>query len=91
MVEVSTQCSEGSHSFPNKTRHSVVHGCIEHRLGSTLDCIDGVRCMDNNRENTSHQRNRVRSHTQSHAPLAAEAYGSDSPGCVRHLLYSVLH
>ncbi|KAK2161927.1 hypothetical protein NP493_1552g00011 [Ridgeia piscesae] len=40
-----------------KTRHPVVHRCIEHRLGSTLECIDGVRCMDNN--NT-----RVRSHTQ---------------------------
>ena len=46
--------------------------------------------MDNNRENTS-QRTRVRSHTQSHAPLAAEAYGSDSPGCVRKLHCSVLH
>ena len=46
--------------------------------------------MDNNRENTPHQRTRVRSHTQSHAPLAAEAYGSDSPGCVRQL-YNVLH
>ena len=47
--------------------------------------------MDNNRENTSHQRTRVRSYTQSHAPLAAEAYGSDSPGCVRQLHCSVLH
>ena len=88
MVEVSTQCFEGS---SGRTRHSVVHGCIEHRLGSTLECIDGVRCMDNNRENTSHQRTRVRSHTQSHAPLAAEAYMSDSPGCVRKLHCSVLH
>ena len=47
--------------------------------------------MDNNQENTSHQRTRVRSHTQSHAPLAAEAYGSDSPGCIRQLHCSVLH
>ena len=91
MVEVSTQCSEGSPSYPDRTRHSVVHGCIEHRLGSTLECIDGVRCMDNNRENTSHQCTRVRSHTQSHAPLAAEAYGSGSPGCFRQLHCSVLH
>ena len=60
-------------------------------MGSTLECIDGVRCIDNNRENTSHQRTRVRSHTQSHAPLAAEACGSDSPGCVRKLHCSVLH
>ena len=91
MVEVSTQCSEGSPSYTDRTRHSVVHGCIEHRQGSTLECIYGVRCMDNNRENTSHQRTRVRSHTQSHASLAAEAYGSDSPGCVRQLHCSVLH
>ena len=56
-----------------------------------MECIDGVRCMDNNRENTSHQCTRVRSHTQSNAPLAAEAYGSDSPGCVRKLHCSVLH
>ena len=47
--------------------------------------------MDNNGENTSHQRTRVRSHTQSHAPLTAETYGSDSPGCVRQLHCSVLH
>ena len=70
---------------------SVIHRCIEHRLGSTLECINRVRFMDNNRENTPHQRTRVRSHTQSHAPLAAEAYGSDSPGCVRQLHCSVLH
>ena len=44
-----------------------------------------ILCMNNNRENTPHQRTRVRSYTQSHAPLAAEAYGSDSPGCVRQL------
>ena len=81
----SAQCSEGSPSYPDRTRHSVVHGCIGHWLGSTLECIDGVQCMDNNQENTSHQRTRVRSHTQSHAPLAAKAYGSDSPGCVRQL------
>ena len=56
-----------------------------------MECIDGVRCMDNNQENTSHQHTRVRSHTQSHAPLAAEAYVSDSPGCVRQLHCSVLH
>ena len=37
---LSTQCSEGSPSYPDRTRHSVVHGCIEHRLGSTLECID---------------------------------------------------
>ena len=65
----------------------IVHGFIEHRLGSTLECIDGVRCMDNNRENTSHQRTQVRSHTQSHAPLAAEDYGSDNPGCVSSVLH----
>ena len=59
-------------------------------LGSTLECINGVRCMYNNRENTSHQRTRVTSHTQSHAPLAAEVCGSDSPGCVRQLHFSVL-
>ena len=47
--------------LPRQTRHSVVHGCIEHRLGSTLECIDSVRYMDNNRENTSHRRTRVRS------------------------------
>ena len=57
-------------------------GCFEHRLGTTLECIDGVQCMDNNRENTSHQHARFGSHTQSHAPLAVEAYGPDSPGCV---------
>ena len=91
MAEVSTQCSEGSPSYPDRTRHSVVHGCIEHWLESTLECIDGVRCMDNNRDNTSHQRTRVRTHTQSQAPLAVEAYGSDSPGCVRQLHCSVLH
>ena len=91
MVEVSTQCSEGSPSYPNRIRHSVVHGCIEHRLGSTLECIDGALCMDNNLENTSHQCTRVRSHTQSHAPLATEAYGSDSPGCIRQLHCSVVH
>ena len=88
MVEVSTQCSEGSPSYPDRTRHSVVHGCIKHQLGSTLECSGGVRCLDNNRENTSHQHTRVRSHALSHAPLA---YGSDSPGCVRHLHCSVLH
>ena len=91
MVEVSTQCSEGSPSYPDRIRHPVVHRCIEHRLGSTLECIDGVRCMDNNRENTPHQCTRVRSHTQNHAPLAAETYGFDSPGCVRQLHCSVLH
>ena len=82
MSNVSTQCSDGSTSHPDRTRHSVVHGCFERRLGTTLECIDGVRCMDNNRKNTSHQHARFRSHTQSHAPLAAEAYGPDSPGCV---------
>ena len=66
-------------------------GSHQHRLGSTLECIDGVRYMDNNLENTSHQRTRVRSHTQSHAPLAAKAYESDSPGCFRKLHCSVLH
>ena len=85
MVEVSTQCSEGSLSYLDRTRHSVVHGCIEQRLGSTFECIDGVRYMDNNRENTSHQRTQARNHTQSHAPLAAEACGSGSPGCIRQL------
>ena len=49
MSNVSTQCSEGSTSYT----HSVVHGCIQHRLGRTLECIDGVQCMDNNRETTS--------------------------------------
>ena len=73
MVDVSTQCSEGRTSYPDRTRHSVVHGCFEHRLGTTLECIDVVRCMDNNRESTSHQRAQFGSHTQSHAPLAAEA------------------
>ena len=81
MVDVSTQCSEGNISYPDRTRHSVVHGCFEHRLWTTLECIDGVRCKDNNRENTSHQHTRFRSHIQSHTPLAAEAYGPDSPGC----------
>ena len=47
--------------------------------------------MDNNRENTPHQRTRVRTHTQSHTPLAAEAYVHDSPSCVRQLHCSVLH
>jgi len=82
MVDVSTQCSEGSTSYPDKSRHPTVHGCFEHLLGTTLECIDGVWCMDNNRENTSHQHIRFRSHTQSQAPLAAEAYGPDSPGCI---------
>ena len=91
MVDVSLQCSKGSTSYPDRTRHSVVHGCFEHRLGSTLECIDGVRCMNNNRENTSHQHARLRSHTQSHAPLAAEAFGPGSPGCVRQLHCSVPH
>ena len=59
-----------------------------HRIS---ECIDGVRYMDNNRENISHQRTRVRSHTQSHGPLAAEAYGSNSLGCVRQPHCSVLH
>ena len=48
MVEVSTQGSEGSPSYPDRTRHPVVHRCIGHRLGCTLECIDGIRCMDNN-------------------------------------------
>ena len=92
MVDVSTQCSEGRNtSYPNRTRHSVVHRCIEYRLGSTLEFIDGVRCMDNNWEYTSHQRAWFGSHTQSHAPLAAEAYGPDSPGCIKQLHRSVLH
>ena len=56
-----------------------------------MECIDGVRCMDNNQENISHQRTQVRSHTHSHAPLAAEAYWSDRPGCIRKLHCSVLH
>ena len=38
-VEVSTQCCEGSPSYPDRTRHSVVHGCIEHQLGSTLNAL----------------------------------------------------
>ena len=63
MVDISTQCSEQSPSYPDITRHSVVCGCIEHQLGSTVECIDGVQCMDNNRENT--QRTHIRSHTQS--------------------------
>ena len=50
-----------------------------------------VRCMDNNRENTPQQRTRVSSYTESHVPLAAEAYGSDSPGCVRQFHCSILH
>ena len=91
MVEISTQCSEESSCHPDRTRHPIVHRCIEHRLGSTLEYIDGVRCMDNNRENTPHQHTRVRSHTQSHAPLAAEAYGCDSPSCVRQFHCSILH
>ena len=78
-MDVSTQCSEGSTSYPDRTRHSIVHGCFEHRLGTTLECIDGV---DNNRENTSYQHALFGSHTQSHSPLAAIAYGPDSPGCV---------
>ena len=36
LVDVSTQCSDGSPSYPDRTRHSVVHGCIKHRLGSTV-------------------------------------------------------
>ena len=82
MVDVSTQCSEGSTSYPDRTRHSVVHGCFEHGLGTTLECIDNVQCMVNNRKNTSYQHARFSRHTQSHAPLAAEAYGPDGPGRV---------
>ena len=81
-MDVSTQCSEDSTSYPDRIRHSVLHGCFKHRLGTTLECIDGVRCMDNNRESTSYQQAQFGSHTQSHTPLAAEAYGPDSPGCV---------
>ena len=40
---------------------------------------------------TTEKRTRVRSHSQSHVPLAVEAYGSESPGCVRQLHCSVLH
>ena len=47
--------------------------------------------MDNNRENTSHQRAQVGNHTLSHNPLAVETYGPDSPRCVRQLHHSVLH
>ena len=32
MVEISTCCSEGSSCYPNRTRHPVVHRCIEHRM-----------------------------------------------------------
>ena len=32
MVDVSTQCSEDSTSYPDRTRHSVVLGCFEHWL-----------------------------------------------------------
>ena len=39
MVEVSTQCSEGSPSYPDRTRHSVVHGCIEYRNALTVSGI----------------------------------------------------
>ena len=49
-----------------------------------MECIDGVVCMDNNREITSHQRGRVGSHTQTHDPLVAEAYGLDNPGWFRN-------
>ena len=77
--------------YPDITRHPVIHRCIIHRLGSTLEYIAGVRCIDNNRENTPHKRTRVRSHTQSPAPLAAEAYGSDSPGCIRQFHCCILH
>jgi len=90
MVEVRTHCSEVSPSYPDRTRHPVVQGYIGHQLWSTLECIDRVQCVYNNRENTS-QRTRVRSHTQSHAPLAAQAYGSDSPGCVRQFHYSYIN
>ena len=85
MVDVGTQCSEGSTSYSDRTRHSVVHGCFVHHLGTTLECIDGVRCMDNNRKNTSHQHARFGSHKHSHAPLATEAYGPDSPGCISRI------
>ena len=91
MVDVSTQCSEGSPSYSDGTRHSVVHGCIKHLPGWTLECIVRVRSMDTSREKTSHQRARVGSHTESHTPLAENAYRSLSPGCVRQLKRSVLH
>ncbi|KAK2183445.1 hypothetical protein NP493_312g05018 [Ridgeia piscesae] len=68
MVDVSTQCSEGSTSYlPTEQDTQFVHGCFEHRLGTTLECSDGVRCMDNNGEYTSHQHARFGSHTNSHA------------------------
>ena len=43
MVEVSTQCSEGSPSYPNRTRHSVFTGASNIGWGAHwMECIDGV-------------------------------------------------
>ena len=84
-------CSERSPSYPDGTRHSVVHECIDQRLGSTLECKYGVRYMDNKREKQFTSTCSSWNHTQSHTPLAEEANRRHSPGCVRQPYRSVLH
>ena len=78
MVDVGTQCSDGSSGNPQETRPIFVHGCFEHRLGCALELIDSLRYLVNNRESTSHQCAGVRGRTSISAPLAGVAHRSNS-------------
>ena len=87
MVEVSTQCSEGSPSYP--TNQTLSFSWMHQTLAGEHIGMHR-RCPMYGKQPRKHF-TRVRSHTQSHAPLAAEACGSDSPGCDRKLHCSILH
>ena len=45
MVDIGTQCFDGSSGNPQGSRRTFVHGRVEHRLGCTLELIDGLRCL----------------------------------------------
>ena len=89
MVEVSTQCSEGAPVTPTEPDTQLFTDASNIGWGALWNAltVSGVWTTTDK----TLQRTRVRSHTQSHVPLAAEAYGSDSPSCVRQLHCSVLH
>ena len=50
MVDVGTQCSDGSSSNPEGSMYIFVHGCFVHRLGCALELLDSLRYLVNDRD-----------------------------------------
>ena len=46
MVDVGTQCSDGSSHNPQGSKRTFFHGCVEHRLGCALELLDGLWCLE---------------------------------------------